>query len=59
MLDAGAVESEWSSILRAVRAGMLAVPSRAAQRLPHLRAHDVDEIDHEVRAVLTEIGGGQ
>jgi terminase small subunit / prophage DNA-packing protein len=59
MLDAGAVESEWSSILRTVRAGMLAVPSRAAQRLPHLTAHDVAEIDHEVRAVLTEIGGGQ
>jgi terminase small subunit / prophage DNA-packing protein len=59
MLDAGAVESEWSSILRTVRAGMLAVPSRAAQRLPHLTAHDVAEIDHEVRAVLTEIGGAQ
>jgi hypothetical protein len=34
---------------------MLAVPSRAAQRLPHLTAHDVAEIDVEVRAALTEI----
>jgi phage terminase Nu1 subunit (DNA packaging protein) len=36
---------------------MLAVPSRVAQRLPHLTAHDVAEIDAEVCAVLTEIGG--
>jgi phage terminase Nu1 subunit (DNA packaging protein) len=43
-------------VLRTVRAGMLAVPSRVVQRLPHLTAHDVTEIDGEVRAVLTEIG---
>ena len=56
LLDAGAVEAEWSGVLRTVRAGMLAVPSRVVQRLPHLTAHDVTEIDGEVRAVLTEIG---
>jgi len=39
-----------------VRAGMLAVPSRCAQRLPGLTAHDVSEIDREVRAALTEVG---
>jgi terminase small subunit / prophage DNA-packing protein len=43
-------------VLRTVRAGMLAVLSRAAQRLPHLTAHDVTMIDREVRDVLTEIG---
>ena len=58
LLDAGAVEAEWSGILRTVRAGMLTVPSRCAQRLPGLTAHDVSEIDREVRAVLTEIGTG-
>jgi phage terminase Nu1 subunit (DNA packaging protein) len=47
--------SEWSGVLRTVRAGMLAVPSRAAQRLPHLSAHDVAEIDAEVRAALVEL----
>ena len=56
ILDADAVEREWSGVLRTVRAGMLAVPSRVAQRLPHLSAHDVAEIDQEVRAVLAEIG---
>jgi len=44
-------------VQRTVRAGMLAVPSRAAQRLPHLSVHDVAEIDREVRAVLTEMSG--
>jgi phage terminase Nu1 subunit (DNA packaging protein) len=58
LLDAAEVESEWSGVLRTVRAGMLAVPSRVAQRLPHLTAHDVSEIDAEVRAALSEIGSG-
>lgn len=57
LLDAKAVEAEWSDILRTVRAGMLAVPSRAGARLPHLTPHDIAEIDAEVRAVLTELGG--
>lgn len=56
VIDAEAVEAEWSGILRMVRAGMLAVPSRAGARLPHLTVHDVAEIDAEVRAVLNEIG---
>jgi len=51
------VEAEWVSVLRTVRAGMLAVPSRAAQRLPHLSIHDIAEIDAEVRTALIEIGG--
>ena len=44
LLEADAVEREWADVLRTVRAGMLAVPSRVAQRLPHLTAHDVAEI---------------
>ena len=54
LIDAEAVEREWSDVLRQVRAGMLAVPSRVAARLPHLTPHDVSEIDAEVRAVLAE-----
>jgi phage terminase Nu1 subunit (DNA packaging protein) len=55
LLDAAEVENEWSGVLRTVRAGMLAVPSRVAQRLPHLTPHDIAEIDREVRAALSEI----
>jgi len=36
---------------------MLAVPSRAGARLPHLTPFDISEIDAEVRAVFTAIGG--
>jgi hypothetical protein len=43
-----------------VRAGMLALPSRVAQRLPHLSVGGVvATIDREVRGVLTEIGNDQ
>jgi phage terminase Nu1 subunit (DNA packaging protein) len=41
--------------LAQVRAALLAVPSRVAQRLPRVTAHDVSEIDAEIRAVLAEI----
>ena len=58
LLDAEAVEREWSAILASVRAGMLAVPSRCAARLPHLTPHDVNEIDAEVRAALIALGTG-
>jgi phage terminase Nu1 subunit (DNA packaging protein) len=51
------VEIEWSGVLRTIRAGMLAVPSRVAARLPHLNKHDVAGIDAEIRAALAEIGG--
>jgi phage terminase Nu1 subunit (DNA packaging protein) len=58
LVEAAAVEAEWSGVLRTVRAGMLAVPSRVAARLPHLSKYDVAEVDAEIRAVLAEIGGG-
>jgi hypothetical protein len=41
-----------------LRAGMLAVPSRVAARLPLLSRADVAEIDAEIRQVQAEIGGG-
>jgi phage terminase Nu1 subunit (DNA packaging protein) len=56
LLESDAVLKEWSSILGGIRARLLAVPSRAGQRLPHLGAHDVAEIDAEVRAALAELG---
>jgi phage terminase Nu1 subunit (DNA packaging protein) len=55
LVEAAAVEAEWAGILRGVRAGMLALPSRVAARLPHLSKHDIAEVDAEVRAVLSEI----
>jgi hypothetical protein len=46
LLDAGEVERTWGGILRTVRAGLLAIPSRCGARIPHLSAADVLEIDH-------------
>jgi phage terminase Nu1 subunit (DNA packaging protein) len=56
LVEAAAVEAEWSDVLRTVRASMLAVPSRVAAQLPHLSRTDVAEIDAEIRAALGEIG---
>lgn len=55
LVEASAVEAEWSGVLRTVRAGIQAVPSRCVARLPHLTAHDTAKIDAEVPAALTEI----
>jgi len=52
LVETAVVEIEWLSVVRTIRAGMLAVPSRVSARLPHLSKHDVVEIDEEIRAVL-------
>jgi len=59
LVEATAVEAAWTGVLRTVRAGMLAVSSRVAQRLPHLTKHDIAEIDTEIRMLLSELGGGE
>jgi phage terminase Nu1 subunit (DNA packaging protein) len=59
LLPAKAVEAEWASILRDVRAGMLALPSRIQQRLPHLTGHDIAKIDREIRDALRLIALGE
>ncbi|OCC06371.1 hypothetical protein BA190_03840 [Labrys sp. WJW] len=58
-LDVAEVESEWSGILRDLRARMLAVPSRVAQRHGTLNNHTVDMIDREIRDALTELGNAK
>lgn len=58
LLGAAEVEREWSAVLRDVRAGMLAAPSRIGSRLPHLTTHDVAEITRELTAVLAGLAEG-
>lgn len=55
LVEADKVEREWSDVLRKVRAGVLAAPSRVRQRLPHLSAQDAAEIDAELRRTLEEL----
>ena len=49
------VERSWSDILRVMRTGLLALPSRVAQRLPHLTRGDKAAIEDEIRAILEEL----
>lgn len=58
LLDATAVERQWASVLRDVRAGLLAVPSRVGAKLSHLTAHDLAEIDREIRHSLERLSDG-
>jgi phage terminase Nu1 subunit (DNA packaging protein) len=58
LLDAGEVEAEWSDVLRVLRTGLLAIPSRVGARLPDLTPAHVEAIDAEVRAALTDVAGG-
>lgn len=52
------VEREWANVLRDVRSTMLAVPSRLGSKLAHLTAHDVAEIDSEIKAALEGLANG-
>jgi hypothetical protein len=45
-------------MLRLIRSAVLTARSRVAERLPHLTAHDLAEIDAEFRAALSTLGGG-
>jgi phage terminase Nu1 subunit (DNA packaging protein) len=47
---------EWQNVLRYVRDGLLAVPSRVQQKLGHLTPADIAAIDREIRDVLAELG---
>lgn len=49
------VQHTWASILKDVRQGMLAVPTRAQTRLPHLTQHDISELDLEIRSALERL----
>ncbi len=55
LLRAADVESQWADILRMVRSGFLALPSRVQQRLGHLTAHDLSILDREIRDTLEEL----
>lgn len=59
LLDAADVAREWASVLRDVRAAVLAAPSRIGSRLPHLSAHDVGEIGRELAAALSDLAEGK
>ena len=58
MVKAVDVERAWANVLSDVRSTMLAVPSRVGSKLAHLSAHDVAEIDSEIKAALEGLANG-
>lgn len=58
LVRASDVEIAWSDILRDVRAAMLAVPTRVQAHIPTLTLADVDQLDREIRDVLSEVANG-
>jgi phage terminase Nu1 subunit (DNA packaging protein) len=55
LLPAADVEAGWAGIVRAIRAALLALPSRVGAQVSHLTPHDIVVIDDEVKAVLQEL----
>lgn len=58
MVPARQVQSEWASVLRDVRAALMAVASRCGATLPHLTGHDVATVDGEIRSALEALADG-
>lgn len=59
LVESSVVQREWQNILRDVRSTILAVPSRVGAKLPHLTAHDVAEIDREIKSALEALANGR
>ncbi len=49
------IEIQWASVLRWLRAALLAIPSRVAGRVPGVALMIVDAVDREIRDILTEL----
>ena len=49
---------EWQTVLRDVRAAMLAVPSRHAASQPHLTPHDIESLTTEIKRALEGLADG-
>lgn len=58
LVPAADVTREWQTVLRDVRAAVLAVPSRYGASMPHLSATDVAALDREMRAALEGLADG-
>jgi phage terminase Nu1 subunit (DNA packaging protein) len=58
LIDASAVETEWSTIVTLTRDAVLAAPSRIAAELPHLTAFDISVVDKHLREAMARLGSG-
>lgn len=56
LVELATVEADWTRIMVALRARLLAVPSRCASRMGQLTPAELATIDREIRDALTELG---
>ena len=56
LVDAKAVERQWSQDWKTVSSSMLSVPTRIAQDMPHLARTDIAAIDRIIREALQKVG---
>ena len=59
LLDSDEVQAEWVSILKTVRAALLAAAQRCSGRRPHWDSGDVAAVDDEMRAILIELANDE
>ena len=59
LLDSDEVHAEWVSILKTVRAALLAGAQRCSGRRPHWDAGDVAAVDDEMRTILIELANDE
>lgn len=55
LVPAAEVAREWGEALRAIRARVLAIPSRVRSGLPHLPPADMAALDREARSALDDL----
>lgn len=58
LVDVTDVARRWDAAMALIRARMLAIPTAASQRLPHLNKADVGALDRLVRDALTDAADG-
>ncbi|MEI4473338.1 terminase small subunit [Frigidibacter sp. MR17.24] len=58
LVPAAEVTRQWASILRDVRAGLLAVPSRFGAAHPHMSPHDIAGLTDEIKRALEGLADG-
>ncbi len=54
LIPASEVRGAWDAAMAAIRARLLAIPTRVTQKLPHLTRHDTQMIDRAIRDALTQ-----
>lgn len=58
VVEAADVEEGWSRIVLAAKTGVLAIPTKAKTRIPHLTSADIATLEEIVREVLTVLADG-